>query len=238
MIDKLISQLTSDIIDFCNTYNIKLEAQYTPDLPGVLTYSRNFLSRTLAASPVSLDGKLYQNKLLYRVDTPKPAEYAPHNNPFTVVSGYEKVSQNYSMSFDTSTNTISKVRVAPTGDDGLVRARDLSILQIPVEFTVITENLDLVFALSSLFYQQIVHLNILSVDLDLFGDGNKSTLPYFMNWDRDSLEVGYANFENSSALNTLSFKLVLSGAVFSEFFFEDHVINRYDLTIGSIRSDL
>lgn len=232
MIEKLISQLSTDVLEFFNKYNIQLTAQYTPDLPGIISYSRNFLTRTLVHNPTSVDGKLYQNKLLYKVDTPKPAEFSPQNNPLSVLSGMENIGQDYII--ETTSNTISKIRTST--DDATVKVRDVTIMQIPVDFTIITESLDLVFAVSTLFYQQLVLQNILTVELDLFSNGVKHELPYFMNWDRDSLEISYANFENMSALNTLSFKVVLSGAVFSEFYTEDHVIDKYEITVGTIRT--
>jgi hypothetical protein len=53
-----------------------------------------------------------------------------------------------------------------------------------------------------------------------------------MKWDRNSLDVGYANFDNNNALNTVSFSMEIFGAIFIDFYTEEQVINRIDLTTG------
>lgn len=230
MINKLVDQLSTDLVDFFKIYGIEITAQYTPELPGLLTYSRNFLSRTLDRNPVSIDGSLYQNKILYRVSAIKPAEFAPHNNRLAIMAGIEDVGQAYTLVRDSLGE--SKIRIQT--DDGTYKVRDVTIAEIPMEFTIITESLELIHSATLLFYQRLVHMNVLSLQLDLVGSQMKTSLDYFMNWDRDSLEISYANFENTNALNTITFSMKVSGPLFSEFYIEDQVINRYDLAVGFI----
>lgn len=240
MINKLIGQLATELVDFFQDYGIRLTTQYTPDLPGILVYGRNYLNRTTSVHPVvELDSNIYQNKLLYTVKTPKLASFSPQNIQFAILGGFENASQDYEIKINDPSPEegyfyrIQKNRINIKDEkDGDVKVRNFSIMEIPISFTVITESVDLIFSISSLFYQVLVHNAALELDLDLFGDGELKTMTYFMNWDRDSLDVSYANFSNTNALNTLSFDLVLSGAIFSEFYREDKIINQYDLQVG------
>lgn len=228
MINKIIDELSRDVINFFATYGINTTAKYTPDLPGIMSYSRNFLARTLNTSSVNLDGKLYQDKLMYRVATPKLAEWSPQNNNMSAMVGYEAVGQDYV--FTSSGDTMTKLRTST--DEGKTLNRDISIMTIPVEFAFITESLDQVFAITTLFYQRLVLMAELEVTLDLASNNVLVPVHYLLNWDRDSLEISYANFDNSSALNTIAFNVVISGPVFSEFYTENFVINEYELTLG------
>jgi hypothetical protein len=180
-------------------------------------------------SSVNLDGSLYSNKLMYKMGTPKPADYGAHNNMMSVMAGYEAIGQTYELVF-TAPNELSKIRTAT--DSGLVRVRDVSLMQIPIEFALITESLDTIMSICMLFYQELIVQNVLTVSLNLFSDGNLVPIDYLMKWDRNSLDVGYANFDNNNALNTVSFSMEIFGAIFSDFYTEEQVINRIDLTTG------
>lgn len=230
MITKVIDQLIKDVLELFNSYDIKLSSRYSPELPGISGYIDNYLSSTMYKSPLSGDSKIYQNKLLYNIGTPKLAEYAPHNQQLKVMAGYDSINQSHTVI--AHDNIISSIR-NNLSDSGLVKVRDSNIMEFDLEFCVLTESLDLVFAISMIFYNQLYNLDNLTVDLDLFLDSNPSTFNYLMRFDRESLKVGYATFENTKdSLNTISFKLTVSGPIFSNFYTEDTIIDRYDVTIN------
>jgi len=233
MIDKLLGQLSKDVVDFLAQYDISVAGQYTPNLEGILLYSKNFLARTMSVSAVNIDGSLYQNKLLYTTGTPKLSERLPQNINFSAMAGYEKASQKYIMT-PWDDNRCSKVRLpTDSNDTGAIKVRDVSLLDIPIDFCIITESKDMVFALTLLFYQQLLKLDNCELELDLFDDGDKIPIPYFVLWDRDTFDVSYANFESQNALNTVKFQCVVSGAFFSGFYSESHIVNYIDTTIST-----
>jgi len=234
MIDKLVGELAQNLVDFFSTYDINVSAQYTPNLNSILSYSKNFLARNMSTSQVNIDGSIYLNKLLYSIGTPKLAHRLPQNMNLTVALGFENLSQKYIIS-PWDKNGLSKIRLDKfdkNNQNGNVITRDISLLDIPVEFCIITESKDLTFAIALLFYQQILRLDGCELNLDLLNDGTLTKINYFLLWDRESLEIDYANFESQNALNTIKFKGSVSGIIFSGFNKDTKIVNYIDLKIG------
>ena len=238
MIDTILKQLDNDILNFFNSYNIKLSSRYTPEIPGLSRYMREFFIRDLDIDPARYyDNSKYQNRLLYRFDTPKLSDKLRNRNLSVYLNNADNTLDTSNITFDPNASSLGVLtwnRVEGSTGSSQVITRDISLLDVPVEFMIVTENKDLIFDICLLFYQKLSVLNTLDISIAL-NPNNPSdniALNYFMNWDLESLNINYANPESdNNYLNTLEFNMILSGAFFSNFYKEDGLINTVELTM-------
>lgn len=240
MISKVVEALVQDLINTFKTYSIDLTAQYTPDLSSFSRFMREYYIGNTLVDPTSVNKSKYTNRLLYRIGTPKPTDKLRN----MLMSGYTKMegqpSDNWVMSGWTDNPDGASVITKTNLTDSVARAsgveRRVSHLGIPVEFMIVTEDLDLVMELAVLYHQVLSNLQGLEVSLAFDPTSPDALTPfeYFLNWNIDSFEVNYANFhDNDNALNTLSFSLDIQGPIFSSYYKERGLIKLVDVTLKS-----
>lgn len=241
MINKVVNQLVMDMLEFFNSRNIKLTAQYSPDLGSISRYARDYMLATMDSPWANRDCAKYQNRLMYNISTPvtDPTKFNNlKSRLFSKLSDFNYTKGIvYSIdnpSADKYEAIIRKDRIKNPQDkkDGTVITRVVSWLNLPVHFMIMSESIDNIYDILLLIKQEVEYFNYLDVPLNLTPWSEEpDIIEYFMMWDTREINIGFADFQSTS-LHTIEFSCTVSGGFFSNFYKEDSMLDRVELNIG------
>lgn len=243
MILKLVNTLIEDLVKIFSDHGIPIKSEYCPSLSNFTRFRNQFYGKNIGASPVSITGDMFQNALLYNLETPKkPGRLgqqfltAVHKPVSQSTDGKWKI-EGWSASPDHNVGTLKKIKIETEEEatNPEMIGRSVSLLEVPINIVVTSQDIELIHEVLIIFYNTISKLTTLEHGIKFDPSSpDKINFDYPISWEQEPV-IEYADItQSNNALNTLSIKATLTGPVFSGYFTKTKSIALVDLNVATI----